>query len=92
MIGVHTVDVTSFKQIVQSANAVPAIPVSFEANAMLSVFAGVTMVRAQEVDQDVGRTEEASGTEDPKRIISVSPLLRVNPFSPPPPLPLQQYA
>jgi Domain of unknown function (DUF3459) len=51
MIGVHTVDVASFEQIVQSANAVPTITVGLQHQGVFAPIVGFAVVFRQKVDQ-----------------------------------------
>jgi hypothetical protein len=51
MIGVHTVDVAPFEQIVQSANAVPTITVGLQHQSVLAPTIGFAVIFRQQIDQ-----------------------------------------
>src|SRR5665213_2656786 len=51
MIDVHTVNVASFEQIIQSANAVPTIAVRLQYQGVLAPIVGLAVVFRQKVDQ-----------------------------------------
>src|ERR1035437_4587178 len=63
MIGVHTIDVASFEQIVQSANAVPTITVSLQHQGVFAPIVGFAVVFRQKVYQVLSLVSGKSNRE-----------------------------
>ena len=62
-------EVRALEQVVQTANAIPTIPIAFERHDVLPVLLHMAMVRAQNVDEHLaGRVLESGGELDLVRI------------------------